>query len=781
MPNCDNNDIGLYIGVATKISAVKRASLLRSAWQPPTGYTYPCSEHMKKGKVEKRYLSESHMQQFPWLTYSHDKRGLFCRFCVLMADNGGAHKQTPVNKLVKAPLQTFAKLLGKDGDLLTHESSLYHKEAVAMATDFLSVFDKPGDAIINKANIGREKQVRENRDRLTPIVNSIIFLGQQNIPFRGHRDDGELEVDSQQSVVNEGNFRELLKFRVASGDETLRRHLQTASANATYISKTTQNALINSIGQNITETIESKVKKSSYYSIMFDETTDAAHIEQMSFSVRYVDADTSSVREDFLEFTDLLADLEQKAAADDSQTKSEIRLTGEAIGRSVVGLIKKHNFDVTKCVGIGTDGCSVMTSETRGAGTEIMKTATHAVHCTCANHSLNLSLSKSSQVQGIRNSMGVIQQICRFFRASAKRHDVLSAILKSSENTERTTLTGFCETRWVERHDCVLQFCTCYEDIYEALACISEWQDSETSSKAKTLMCAMKDSEFIVAIHSLADVFALTLPLSQALQSEGIDLTVATERARSVISALEAKRAEADATFNEVFESVKSAAESVGVDITMPRVTKRQTHRANVEATNEEEYYRRIIFIPMLDSVLSDMTARFGKYQKIASGLSLLVPKIAIKCTDFTPVEAAVVFYSSILGLGAYKSDITVKLLKAEIFQWRSFWEKREIQTQPVHPVPTTAVESFVACDAMFYPIISKLLQILCTLPVSVATAERSFSTLRRLKTWTRATMGEDRLSALALMHVHRDIEICAERVIDSFAKSRNTRIDFVL
>ena len=40
--------------------------------------------------------------------------------------------------------------------------------------------------------------------------------------------------------------------------------------------------------------------------------------------------------------------------------------------------------------------------------------------------------------------------------------------------------------------------------------------------------------------------------------------------------------------------------------------------------------------------------------------------------------------------------------------------------------------------------------------PVTTASAERSFSNLR-LKTWLRATMGEDRLSGLALMSLNRD------------------------
>jgi hAT family C-terminal dimerisation region len=40
--------------------------------------------------------------------------------------------------------------------------------------------------------------------------------------------------------------------------------------------------------------------------------------------------------------------------------------------------------------------------------------------------------------------------------------------------------------------------------------------------------------------------------------------------------------------------------------------------------------------------------------------------------------------------------------------------------------------------------------------PASSATAERSFSTLRRLKTYLRATMAQERLNHLAVLHVHK-------------------------
>ena len=43
-------------------------------------------------------------------------------------------------------------------------------------------------------------------------------------------------------------------------------------------------------------------------------------------------------------------------------------------------------------------------------------------------------------------------------------------------------------------------------------------------------------------------------------------------------------------------------------------------------------------------------------------------------------------------------------------------------------------------------------------MPATSATSERSFSTLRRVKTCLRNTMSQQRLNNLMLLHVHRDL-----------------------
>nr|CAH7757464.1 unnamed protein product [Callosobruchus chinensis] len=73
------------------------------------------------------------------------------------------------------------------------------------------------------------------------------------------------------------------------------------------------------------------------------------------------------------------------------------------------------------------------------------------------------------------------------------------------------------------------------------------------------------------------------------------------------------------------------------------------------------------------------------------------------------------------------------------------------------------------------FPNIHKLLIILAILPVSTASSERSFSTLKRLKTYLRNRNREDRLIGLALMSIHRNIDINADQVVDEYArKNRN-------
>ena len=83
-----------------------------------------------------------------------------------------------------------------------------------------------------------------------------------------------------------------------------------------------------------------------------------------------------------------------------------------------------------------------------------------------------------------------------------------------------TRLKRLCPTRWVERHDAVLVFLELLEPVVDCMETISTWQDRETSSKANQLLCAVKQPQFLVAIHVLSKVFAVSLPCTQPITAD---------------------------------------------------------------------------------------------------------------------------------------------------------------------------------------------------------------------------------------------------------------------
>lgn len=84
--------------------------------------------------------------------------------------------------------------------------------------------------------------------------------------------------------------------------------------------------------------------------------------------------------------------------------------------------------------------------------------------------------------------------------------------------------------------------------------------------------------------------------------------------------------------------------------------------------------------------------------------------------------------------------------------------------------MPRFFIEALEFCDEVIFPNIYIILKLCATLPVDVATAERSFSTLKRIKTYLRNSTGEHRLNGLASLSIHRDIEVSVHEVISKFS-----------
>ncbi|KAJ8958370.1 hypothetical protein NQ314_006431 [Rhamnusium bicolor] len=316
-------DVGCFLSRINSIDNFTRYQLITNHWVPDKYYSFPYSIHGKRGREEKRRVNHGHLETLNWLVFSNEKQGLFCKYCAVFLPDQlvGGQKNVIPKKFVTEPLTKYAKLSGKDGDLNHHQLTNYHREAVKKGEQFLVIYQKPELDIRNQLSDERKKQVLENRARLIPILKTIILHGQQNIPLRGHRDDGPLIKDSGEFNLvagdNDGCFRALLRFLIDAGDTVLKEHLKKFCGECHVYKKGAKN---------------------------------------------------------FVGFLDL------HKSNYDSETNEKVEpvITGEILGQTVIKKLKSLGLNLEKRVGIGCDGCSVNLSQAKGAAVTIQKEAKNA-------------------------------------------------------------------------------------------------------------------------------------------------------------------------------------------------------------------------------------------------------------------------------------------------------------------------------------------------------------------------------------------------------------------
>ena len=78
-------------------------------------------------------------------------------------------------------------------------------------------------------------------------------------------------------------------------------------------------------------------------------------------------------------------------------------------------------------------------------------------------------------------------------------------------------------------------------------------------------------------------------------------------------------------------------------------------------------------------------------------------------------------------------------------------------------------------CDLSTYSKLLSAVVLFITLPVTVATAERSFSKLKLIKTYLRSTISQDRLDSLAILSIESEEawSLDIDGLIDMFADKK--------
>lgn len=735
-----NIDIADLVGLGTKLNNFEKVEKLNFLWTPDEDFIFPS----QAAKTFTRHFQRKWFDEFKWLAYSKKESGLYCATCVLFLNTEEVGKGSH-EKPQAFVTRSFYNVKKSVASFKNHESHTYHKNAALAQSHVKALVGKRQESVIALIDTVRKKEVQENRLRLNGIIETVKLCGMQNIPLRGRRDSGRISLSSP--VENDGNFRSLIRFRANAGDTVLKDHILHSPLNAMYVSPEIQNELIETIGSLIRKDIIKRISQSKYFTILADETTDISQIEQFSLCARYVSESENGpvLMEDFLTFVPV----------------SDV--TGEGLARVIEEKLTTLGLDLENVRGQGYDGASAMSGQFRGVQAVLKRKYPKALYTHCVSHCLNLCLSDSFKVQNVRNTMGLITETCSFFRASAKRTAILEEKIKElSPSSDHHRIKTLCETRWCERHEAVLLFKEMLVPIVSTLEKMA-YLPNEHNKRSSLVLNSISSSSFLVSLVVSSKLLGITYSLSQYLQKKDIDLCSALDHVRKVKAVVEDLRHNADSEFKKLFEEAKELANLLQLELTMPRIATAQKNRQNPPAANPEDYFRISIFIPCIDDLISGLSERFLAHEAIIASLQYLIPS---HCdVDFDKVKPSFEFY---------KDDLHSGFTEAHSGEWSLWRERWKNDTGK----PKTAIDALAQCDKELFPNMYTLFTIFAVIPVSTASVERSFSKLKLLKNYLRNTMGETRLTGLALMSVHRDIVIgmSNEDIVNMFASSGRAR-----
>lgn len=117
-----------------------------------------------------------------------------------------------------------------------------------------------------------------------------------------------------------------------------------------------------------------------------------------------------------------------------------------------------------------------------------------------------------------------------------------------------------------------------------------------------------------------------------------------------------------------------------------------------------------------------------------------------------------------------YTNDVSGNELKEEVLHLKAI-HAANFGSKSLPPLELLSTIRRFKLEEIFSNVCIAL-RIFCTLPVTVASAERSFSKLKLIKNFLRTTMGQGRLNDLALLSIEAKIAKCIDLqdVINNFA-----------
>lgn len=715
-----------------------------------TDFNFPLDHNKRKfSKVYyHRCLVNGEYLHRLWLLYSPSKNAVFCFCCMLFSKAIGrsALCSTGVNDW-----KNISAILASHEKNSAHVTCFQEWKELEVRLKKNKTIDEEHSRVTRE----EEKFWHQVLERLIALVR---VLGAQNLAFRGR--------EQKLFTSGNGNFLKFVEY-LALFDPVMHEHLRKVHDKKThihYLGIDIQNELIKLLSDAVQNKILFAVHNAKYYAIVLDCTPDVSHAEQMTIIVRFVATENEKeceIKEHFLGFVPV------------SDT------TGAGLTSAVLEKFEEMSLPLANLRGQGYDNGSNMKGKNVGLQRRILDVNPRAFFVPCSSHSLNLIVNDAAKCCLTATSFFcVVQNLYVFFTGSTQRWKVLMRHLPA------LTLKPLSDTRWESRIDALLPLRYQLSEVHDALMDIVEDTNLKGSSaniskvEAQTIAKNIGNFRFVVSLvvwHNILFEINLT---SKLLQSKEFDLAVARKQICATKQFLENCRS--DKGFEKMLVDAREIAEELGIpaEFESESVLKRLKNKKRqflYEAEDEpiqdaKKQFKVNFYFAILDTTITSIDERFTQMKQITSVFGFLYH---INTLDKKPTK--------------YVLDECIKLEKALTHNESRDIDASELCSElqaiswrvPKKSTPKEVLDFICKSNLQeSVPNLCIALRILLTLPVSVATGERSFSKLKLIKTYLRSSMTQERLVGLATLSIEQELaqKIDLDELVSTFSKLKTRK-----
>ena len=666
-------------------------------------------------RTQERMFLARWYDEWPWIHLCTTTYKAYCFFCMKYKPRNSGLKLEPA--FTTAGFNNWKKAAEK---FEAHKNSTTHLTAVYEDQRERS---KCGNSVHDLVLSQSEQLKQTRRCTFLNLLKSIKFLLRQGLPLRGHKEE-------------QGNLRQLLSVCFEEPN----------SLENKYMSPTIVNELIRDIAHTVLRSVLSEIRKAKWFSLLADETRDVANREQLVVCIRWV-----SENYDVFEEPVGLVELPNT--------------TAETIFNALKDCLVRLSLPMTACRGQAYDGARNFQGHVQGVATRIAKEQPAALSVHCLAHCINLCVQDAARKIGpIRDALDLSMEIIQLIKMSPKRQ-VLFEQIKNAEGRCGTGIKPLCPTRWTVRAAAMKAILDNYGTLQEVLEEVSQGSD-EYARKAAGLLALMEKFSTLFGLRLSHLVFSTTDRLSAALQKKSATCEDSQMAANVCLQVLSDLRKDED--FTAFYEDCQAAGKDVCGPPALPRFRRPPQRVDDGRADTAHQFahptdFFRQIYFESLDFVSCEIQGRLKqKNLQIVKDIEDILKKSA----RGVPMEISPEIKS------LYAEDIDMRQLEAQLTMLPSaqhFKDKGTAEqvasiadiTQLMNEEP---ILKTMLCE------VDKLLKLYMTVPVTTATAERTFSALKRVKTYLRSTMTQERLNHCLLTTVYKeqtdliDIKLIAAR-----------------